>query len=164
MTEEEIQTLQTELESTRTELERVKGELEMATGRITGFETLIAEKDAELASRASRISELETSLAESTNKVNTLNESLAQAVTAYKATIVKANPGIPSELITGDTIADINQSLENAITIVGKVKEAVKAEISSASIPAGAPVRTTPDLDALSPREKIQYAITKGGK
>jgi len=35
----------------------------------------------------------------------------------------------------------------------------MEEEVSKARIPAGAPQRVPPDLSALSPREKIQYAI-----
>ena len=43
--------------------------------------------------------------------------------------------------------------------LVTKVKQGLEIEISLARVPAGAPERTLPDLSALSPREKIQYAI-----
>jgi hypothetical protein len=42
------------------------------------------------------------------------------------------------------------------------VKKSVEKEISNIKVPAGAPGRRASDLSALSPREKIQYAI--GGK
>jgi hypothetical protein len=66
------------------------------------------------------------------------------------------------ELITGDTIESINESLKKAKTLVSQVRQGLETEIAGAKIPAGAPPRTPPDLSALSPREKIQYAI--GGK
>ena len=56
----------------------------------------------------------------------------------------------------------INRSIENANTLVGRVRQGLEEEASRVRIPAGAPQRTPPDLSALSPREKIQYAI--GGK
>lgn len=171
MTDEEAQALQNELETTRTELEGIKTEKETLAGE---KETLTAELEAKAAAVATleqtagekeaELTTLKQGAAESGDVLSNVNTSLANAVSAYKTIVAQANPSVPVELITGDTIEAINQSLESANTIVTKVREAVKEEISSASIPAGAPARTPPDLSALSPREKIQYAITKGGK
>ena len=99
--------------------------------------------------------------AESITELKTL---LADTVAAYKALVVRSNPGVPGELISGDTIEAINLSLESATTLIAKVRQSVEAEIASGKVPAGAPARTVPDLENLSPREKIQYGISKGGK
>lgn len=174
MNEEEVQALQTELETTKTELEGIKAEK-------AAFETHLADKDAaimELEVKAAAITELEQTIASKDSDIVTLkqaasesadvfsivNTSLAQAVSAYKSAVAAANPAVPGELITGDTIEAINQSLESAKGLVAQVRQSVEADIASGKVPAGAPARTAPDVEALSPREKIQYAITKGGK
>ena len=66
------------------------------------------------------------------------------------------------ELISGDTIESINESLDKAKGLINRVRQGLETEISLGRVPAGAPERRPPDLSALSPREKIQYAI--GGK
>jgi predicted RNase H-like nuclease (RuvC/YqgF family) len=137
------------------------------------LEGLIAEKDKELAVKDLRISELEQaiatrdnqiaalkqSLAELELKLTELNDRLSQAVSSYRAQVIKLNPGVPEELITGDSIEAIDKSLEDAQNLVGKVRKELEAEIAGARVPAGAPQRTPVDLSALSPKEKIQYAI-----
>jgi len=130
-------------------------ELEQVRSRVIELEALVAQKDEELAKANARVSELEQVVVES-------DGNLAQAVSSYKALVVKANPEVLEELITGDTIDDISASLEKAKSIVGRVRQGLEAEMASAKVPAGAPERTPTDLSALSPREKIQYAI--GGK
>ena len=80
----------------------------------------------------------------------------------YKSMVVQANPEIVEELINGDTVESINDSLEKAKVLVNKVRQGIETEVSLAKVPAGAPERTSPDLSTLSAREKIQYAI--GGK
>lgn len=130
--------------------------------RITELEGLVAQKDEELTKANARITELEQAVAESDEKLTTINNSLAEAVASYKATVVQANPEVLEELIIGDTIESINESLKKAKTLISRVRQGLEVEISVAKIPAGAPQRTPPDLSALSPREKIQYAI--GGK
>ena len=130
-------------------------ELEQVRARVVELEGLLAEKDEELAKANTRVAEFEQVVAE-------LESKLAQAVSSYKALVVKSNPGVLEELITGNTIDDINASLEQAGTILSKVRQGLEAEMASRRVPAGAPERTLVDLSALSPREKIQYAI--GGK
>ena len=129
---------------------------------ITELEGLVAQKDEELTKTNARITELEQAVAESEEKLTTIHNSLAEAVAGYKAMVVQANPEVLEELVTGDTVDSINDSLNKAKTLVSRVRQGLETEISGAKIPAGAPQRTPPDLSALSPREKIQYAI--GGK
>jgi len=149
-----------------------KGE-ELESSRVAELEALIAKKGEELAAKDSRISELEQAIAERDNQIAALNQSvaeleprltevddsLAQAVSSYRALVVKLNPSVPEELITGDSIEEINHSLAAAQALVDKVRQELEAEIAGARVPAGAPLRTPVDLSALSPQEKIQYAI-----
>ena len=151
-------------------------ELEQARAKIAELESLLAQRDKELASRDSRISELEQlvvdrddqiatlkqSVAELEQKLTDVNNALTQAIASYRALVVKLNPGVPEELITGDTFEAIDKSLANAQTLIERVRQELEAEIAAARVPAGAPQRTPVDLSALSPREQIQYAI--GGK
>ncbi len=150
-------------------------ELEVQEG-VTELENLVAQKDEELTKTNARLVELEQVVAgkdseiadlkqtrdELEERLTTLNNSLAEAVASYKTMVVQVNPEVIKELISGDTIESINESLDKAKDLVSKVRQGVETEISLAKVPAGAPERTSPDLSALSPREKIQYAI--GGK
>ncbi len=140
-----------------TKLGEVQGELETKAAAITELEQTVAGKD-------TLITELATSATGLEAEVKTLTDSLSEAVSAYKSAAAAANPTVPGELITGDTIEAINLSLESAKGLVAQVRQSVEADIASGKVPAGAPARTAPDVEALSPREKIQYAITKGGK
>ena len=135
---------------------------ESGESRLTELEGLLAQKDEELAKTNDRITELEGAVAESEEKLTTISSSLAEAVASYRAVVTESHPEVLEELITGDSIEAINESLQEAQTLVGKVRQGLEAEITLAKIPAGAPERTSPDLSALSPREKIQYAL--GGK
>lgn len=91
-------------------------------------------------------------------------EKLRGAATAYRDLLTATNPDIPEELIKGEGIEELNSSLERAKDIVAKVKEGLKAEARSTSVPAGAPVRSAPDISSLSPAEKIRYGLSKGGR
>ena len=130
-------------------------ELTKANARIIELDQIVANVDSEMVT-------LKQAVAESEEKLTSVNHSLTEAVASYKAMVVEANPQVFEELITGDTIEAINESLEKAKTLISRVRQGLEAEITVGKVPAGAPIRTPPDLSALSPREKINYAI--GGK
>ena len=88
-------------------------------------------------------------------------QSLADTVAAYKVLVVRSNPGIPVELISGDSFKVVDTSLESAKALVAKVRLSVEAEIAAGKVPAGAPARIAPDLENLSSREKIQLALAR---
>jgi len=122
--------------------------------RVAELETLVAQKNEELNAANSRIAELD-------KKVTATSDTLSQAVASYKALAIKSNPGV-EELIGGESIEEIHASVEKAKTLIVKVRQGIEDEAARIKIPAGAPQRKPIDLSALSPREKIQYAI--GGK
>ena len=171
MTNEEVQALQTELETTKTELETAKNQANELTGQL-------GERDAKLGVIQGQLTEFtelgktkdeklqaaETATGELTAKLEAATGGLASAFTSYKALVLQANPTVPGELITGESIEELNESLEKAKAVVGKVREGLAAEAAAVKVPAGAPPRTLPDLSALSPREKLEYAVKQGGK
>ena len=121
-----------------------------------------AELEKVIADKGSEIAALKKSESELQEKLSAVSKSLTEAVVSYKARVIQMNPGITEELISGETIEAVETSLEKAIGLISRVKKSVEKEISQTRVPAGAPGRRTADLSALSPREKIQYAI--GGK
>ena len=151
------------------------GQSAVSEARVVELQSLLAQKDEELAKVGARLIELEQVVAardsdianlkqskdELEARLTPISNSLAEAVASYKAMVVQANPEVIEELISGDTIEAINESLRQAKTLVSKVRQGLEAEILLTRVPAGAPERTSPDLSALSPREKIQYAIKR---
>ncbi len=138
-------------EQSQPEVEEL-GQSVVSEAGVAELEQVIANKDTEIATMKQAKGELE-------ERLKTLSNSLGEAVASYRTMVVKANPEVIEELIGGDTIEAINESLKKAKTLVSKVRQLLEAEISLAKVPAGAPERTSPDISALSPREKIQYAI-----
>lgn len=122
----------------------------------------VRELEQTLATRESEMTALKQSVEELRQKLSATNGELEQAVASYKILVVEMNPGITAELINGDSIKTVNDSLEKARSLVGRVRKSVEKEISLTRIPVGSPGRQSSDLSALSPREKIHYGI--GGK
>ena len=162
VTDDEVKALQDEAETARLELAGLKAEKEALTRELESRDAAVTELEQIVASKDSEVVTLKQAMVESDEKFTDINNALAQAVASYKALAVKTNPGVFAELIAGDTIDAVNESLENAKAIIDRVRQGMEEEASRAKVPAGAPQRTPLDLSALSPREKIQYAI--GGK
>ena len=152
---DEPETIQRELEGLKQEKESLIRELESKDDMTNKLEQALAERETELLT-------LKQSLGDAEKKLTEVNETLAQAIASYKSLIIEINPGVLAELITGSTVNEVDESLNNAQVLVERVKKEVEAEASKTRIPAGSPQRAPLDLSALSAREKIQYAI--GGR
>ena len=151
-----------ELEATRGELEGLKQEKESMARELKARDTAVTRLEQAVADKESEVATLKQALAEADTRLTGLNNTIAEAIASYKAMVVESNPGVLAELVTGDTIDEVNKSLENAQTLIERVRQEMETEASRIRVPAGAPPRAPLDLSALSPREKIQYAI--GGK
>jgi chromosome segregation ATPase len=149
---DEPETLQEEREGLNQEKERLNSQLR-------DRETTIQELQETLTARDTEISELKQVIAESEGKLAQVNDLLSRAVASYRELTAALHPEIPPELITGDSVAAVDESIKGAQALVEKVKRSIEAETLKARVPAGAPPRTPPDLSVLSPREKIEYAI-----
>ena len=108
-----------------------------------------------------RIARLEQGISSRDSELTVIKESLSGAVAKYRAALLAAAPEIPAELVKGESINEIDASLEQARGIVSKVRQQLEAEAETNKVPAGAPERTPQDLSALSPAEKIAYALRK---
>ncbi len=148
-----------EQEAAGAEAEMLKQEKEARARQLADSIASTARLEAALASRDNELAELQQELTEVGDRLKEVSTAMAQAVASYKALVVQSNPGVLAELITGDTVAAVDQSLENARTLISRVRQEIEDEASQTRVPAGAPQRTPPDLSALSAREKIQYAI-----
>ena len=109
----------------------------------------------------SRIAQLEQGIVAKDSELAAAKESLSGAVEKYRAAILASAPGIPAELVKGESIEEIDASLGQARGIVSKVRQQLEADAEANKVPAGAPPRTPQDLSALSPAEKIAYALRK---
>jgi uncharacterized coiled-coil protein SlyX len=152
-------------EETETTAENTQGKEAIGTAeepdslkdRVSELENAAAEKDR-------RIAGLEQALTEAGKQQESLGNSLSRAIASYRTLITETNTNVPAELLGGDTIEAIDDSLARARTLVEKIKQGMEAETAAIHVPGGAPVRTGTDLSGLSPIEKIKYAVSKKQK
>ena len=119
-------------------------------------------KAAALAKAEARIAELEAAVAGHQATVEAVRKDLTAnamaAATSYGELARTAHPEVPAELITGKTIAEIDAAITTGKAIVQKVKDALAAQAAASVLPGGQ-VRTGPDMDSLSPTDKIRAGV-----
>ena len=111
-----------------------------------------------------RIAQLEQGIASRDSELTAIKQSLSGTVAKYRAAVLASESGIPQDLVKGESLDEIDASLELARGIVSKVRQQLEVEAESNKVPAGAPPRMPQDLSALSPAEKIAYALSRQAK
>ena len=164
MDENEIKAIQEENETLKGEKEAAAAELEQLKGQLAERDAAFSPLREELEQLKGELTAKDTELKTLGETTSTLGDSLTQAMTAYKGLVIQASPGLTPELITGETVDEVNASLEKAKGVIEAVRKSLEGERVGAKVPAGAPPRTPPDLSSLSPIEKIKHAIGGNSK
>jgi len=149
--------------STPEDLEAIKAQLEEEKEAKAAADASLVEKDARIAELEASLSEAKTGSEAAAAELVQVKDAHSKAVAKYLDAVRLVNPTIPQDIITGDTIADIDASLAKAQTIAGAVKANLEAQAKEAKVPAGAPTRTEISVEGLSPREKIAAGIQQKG-
>lgn len=138
--------------------EQQKGPPEEGDGRVSELEATVADLAARLAEReqglAAQAEVLQSAQAES----SALKERLGHAVARFREVLLAGATAVPEELVTGQTIEELEASLASGKELVERVKRQL-ASGAAERVPAGAPARSGLDVSGLSPREKIAYAL-----
>ncbi len=107
-----------------------------------------------------RIARLEEGIALRDAELADLKKSLENAVSKYRTAVLSAAPDVPEEMIKGVTIEEIDSSLETARGMVAQIRQQLETNAVEASVPAGAPTRSGPNLEGLTGEAKIKVALT----
>ncbi|MBI4235939.1 MAG: hypothetical protein HY688_01105 [Chloroflexi bacterium] len=92
-----------------------------------------------------------------------LAQAQANAAARYRELVLSANPDVPPELVDGATVEQVQSALETARAVVQRVRDQLAAR-ALAQVSAGAAVRQGPDVDGMSARDKIRYALSQRRK
>jgi len=153
--------------STNEALAAIKAELEEEKTANATLKEAMEKKDFTIADLETKRGELEAELSEAKKESEALTTSLKQArdqaVAKYAGMAKALNPTIPEAMITGESIEEIDASVEKAKGLVAAVKKTMEAEASAAKVPAGAPTRGGISLESMSPKDKIAAGIQQKG-
>lgn len=83
-----------------------------------------------------------------------------QAVERYRSALLAAEPELPPDLVQGETLEDVDASVEAARRTVARIRERMAAERPPApGFPVGAPARGASAAATLTPVEKIARGL-----
>jgi hypothetical protein len=113
------------------------------------------------AEEAERLAEVNRVLQETASRLERLEAELLKASSGYRQWLIEKNPDILPELIGGSSPEEMDRSLVAARDLTEKIKKKLEEEGRKEQSPAGAPVRSPPDVDGLSPSEKIREGLER---
>ena len=157
-TAEDYAAIKLELE---TERQRAQGLVTEATMPLQ--ERVIA-LEAEVSVKTQDIEAMKGQLAEASINFEGAKAAYAYAVEDFKKLASASNPLIPPEVIFGTTVEEVKASLARTNKLVANVQESLLKQAAAASVPAGAPARTGPDVSAMSTTEKINFGLDQAKK
>jgi len=141
----------------------ISGQLAARDAEFGKLKEALAEKSSFAETQEQELSTLRAARAAAEERIAGLEGSLSEAISKYKERLYSANPELLENMITGETIQEIDDSLGSALLLVDKVKAHVAEQAKEVTVPAGSPERTgDPDfIGGMSAKEKIAYAIGK---
>jgi hypothetical protein len=124
----------------------------------------IATLELEIKARDENMQKSKAALEEKSSGFASLAVERDAAVRAYGELVKTTNPLVPGEMISGNSVSEINTALEKATGIVDKVRKSLELQTRSDRVPPGAPGRTEPDTGSMSSKEKITYGLERTRK
>jgi chromosome segregation ATPase len=143
--DEEVVLLEEQLASAHADIERLQ--------------TRLAEADAAQARSAAEAETQRLELESLREELSTAAEQAKWTAQRYRDAVLAGEPDLLAELVSGDTIAEIDASVAQARQTVAQIRQHLEQQAKALRVPAGAPARSAPDFSALSPAEKIRLGL-----
>ncbi len=163
MNDEELQELQDELSAARAELDRLQGIAADREARAAHLEGELAQVREELSGAREQASAAGGQADELRAQSEALATQVQSSAQRYRELLLQHSPELPGDLITGESVAEIDAALERARETVSKVRGHLESHAQATRVPVGAPVRSAADLSSLSAQEKIQLGLQQKG-
>jgi multidrug resistance efflux pump len=162
------------------ELTLLEEQLAVANADIAGLQDRLAEAEALAATRAAEATDLRGQVGRLEAELAAIRESAGpnqaelddlrarlekaegrarDASSRYRDMLLQAEPDLPVDLVTGDTIAEIDGSVQQARATVARIRQRLEEQAPTLRVPPGAPARAGPDLSSLSAAEKIRLGL-----
>lgn len=146
---DELAATQEELAAARAELERLQETAADSEARAAHVESQLTQAN----------EEIELARSESETREQDLTAQLQSAADRYRGLALELAPELPAELVSGATVAEVDEALQRARETVSKVRGHLESQAQAGKVPVGAPPRSGPDLSGLSTEEKISYGL-----
>jgi len=134
--------------------QRLRGQIEVAEGELATAREQIEESSAQL-------TDFREQMTAKQEENESLHARLQAAAGKYREALLAAAPELPGELVTGESIEEIEEAVERARQTVRQVRERLESQAQVGRVPTGSPPRGAPDYSALSPVEKIRLGLSQ---
>jgi septal ring factor EnvC (AmiA/AmiB activator) len=168
VTDEEIAALQDQLTEAQTEVDRLQTIAADGEARAAHLEETLAQLREEQSQLSASLREAQAQLAARDEElaalrqeVGALQDGLKAAASKYRDALLASQPEVPPDLVSGETVEEVDQQLEAALRMVAQLRSHLESQAQALRVPTGAPARRAPDLSALSPAEKIVYGLSQ---
>jgi hypothetical protein len=143
----------------REESEEVTGLREELTAVREALQVMEREREAGREAAAAQVAELTAEVETLRGQVGVANDRVLEA---HRRTILAEHAGrVVPELITGNTVEELDASAERALAAYARVVEAARSQLVRQQVPMGASPRFEPEVDSLSPLQKITSALRR---
>ena len=168
MTDEEMTALQDELADARAEVDRLQPIAADREARAAHLEETLAQLRQEQSQLSASLGEAQAQVAARDEELagirqgaEALQVNLKAAASKYRDALLAGRPDVPPDLVSGETVEEVDQQLEAALRMVAQLRSHLESQAQALRVPTGAPARRAPDLSALSPGEKIAYGLSR---
>ncbi len=132
--------LREQTQAVQGELSSARNEIEESNDRLTAFQQEMTAKQ---------------------DENDSLQARLQAAAGKYREALLAAAPELPEELVSGDSIEEVEEAMERARETVRQVRERLETRAQVGRVPTGSPARGAPDYSGLSPVEKIRLGLSQ---
>jgi chemotaxis protein MotB len=166
--DEEVVLLEEQLASAHADVENLQSRLADAEALLGTREAALTDLRRQLDAARAELAQREETLASLQAEVDAVRtgaaEALAQsrqAAQRYREAVLAREPELPGDLVSGETVAEIDEAVERARQTVARVRQHIEAQAQAQRIPVGAPARSGPDFSGLSAAEKIRAGLQR---
>jgi hypothetical protein len=165
--DEEVVLLEEQLLAAQADIERLQGRLAeaeaLATSRNGDLSELRHRFEAVNAALAARDADVEAQsdvVATLQSRLEDLGARSQADAARYRSLVLAHEPELPADLVQGESVDAIEDSLLQARQTVAQVRQHIEHQAQSLRVPTGAPVRSAPATADLSPSEKIRLGLS----
>jgi chromosome segregation ATPase len=164
--DEEVVLLEEQLAAAQADIDQLQARLADAEASTLTREGELADVRRQLEAARQDIATRDASLASQIEELASTRGSLADAearsrnsASRYREIVLSHEPDLPADLVSGETVTEIDEALARARQTVAQVRQHIEQQAQVLRVPTGAPTRGSPDLSSLTPSEKIRLGL-----
>jgi chromosome segregation ATPase len=166
--DEEVVLLEEQLAVAHADVERLQARLADYEARDSRHDSEVKQLSTQLRESEHDMALVRSQLALHLEETEHLREAISQAeaqsreaLQRYRDALLQREPQLPAELVTGETVSELEAAVERARQTVAQVRQHLEQQAQALRVPAGAPARGSPDPSELSAGEKIRLGLQK---